>query len=189
MGNTRGGTSPDSLSDCVETAELAKISWERLSRFHRPEDSIGYLLWQVAHGWVRRLNAALVPLGLTHLQFILMASTAWLARSGNVSQARLANFCSMDPMLVSKTLRTLERHGMLTRKNDPDDSRAKQLTLTRKGLSGFLQALAPIEEAYDDFFAPLGETSSEVHRALLKLFMAIKADSQAEVEPAAGATR
>jgi DNA-binding MarR family transcriptional regulator len=184
MRTARRSASPGAQqSECAEIAELALIAWERVSRFHRPEDSLAYLLWHVTHGWIRRLNATLAPLGMTHLQFILMASTAWLARSGSVSQSRLAHFCTMDPMLISKTLRTLERHGMLLRKSDPDDNRAKQLQLTKRGLSQFIRALPDVELAYDEFFAPIGKATPEVHRALLRLFRTVQKDSPTEIEP------
>src|SRR5271155_1923604 len=183
MGTARRSAPHSAPSECAEVAELAQIAWERVSRFHRPEDSLAYLLWHVTHGWIRRLNATLAPIGMTHLQFILMASPAWLARSGSVSQSRLAHFCTMDPMLVSKTLRTLERHGMLLRKSDPDDNRAKRLQLTKRGLSLFIRALPDIDLAYDEFFAPMGKSTPEVHRALLRLFRTVEKDPPAEIEP------
>jgi DNA-binding MarR family transcriptional regulator len=114
---------------------------------------------------------------MTHLQFILMASAAWLARSGSVSQARLANFCRMDPMLVSKTLRTLERHGMISRRNDPVDSRAKQLLLTKKGLEQVLKGVPDVESAYDNFFGPLGKDAPDVHRAMLRIYHSMEKET------------
>jgi DNA-binding MarR family transcriptional regulator len=183
MGIARRSTRQTAAPDCAEAADLAQIAWERVSRFHRPEDSLAYLLWHVTHGWIRKLNATLAPLGMTHLQFILMASTAWLARSGSVSQSRLAHFCTMDPMLISKTLRTLERHGMILRKNDPTDSRAKQLMLTKRGLSQFIRAVPDVELAYEEFFAPIGKATPDVHRALLQLFYTVKTESSPHAQP------
>src|SRR5579859_6640934 len=88
----------------------AQVDWDSVSRFKQPEDSLGYLLWQTAHGWMRRLNSELVEMGLTHLQMIALGSTAWLTRTGGPpSQAQLAQFCAMDPMLISKVVRTLEK--------------------------------------------------------------------------------
>ncbi|MGH7906078.1 MAG: MarR family winged helix-turn-helix transcriptional regulator [Candidatus Binataceae bacterium] len=154
-------------------ADLSKIVWRRVSRFQQPEESLGYLLWHVTHGWIRFLNNVLSELGLTHLQFLLIGSTAWLSRTGSVSQARLADFFKMDPMLVSKTLRTLERNGIVMRRADPSDSRAKQVLLTEEGLELFLRGAPLIDRAYDKFFAPFGNSTKSVHAALLKLYRTI----------------
>jgi hypothetical protein len=103
--------------------------WFSRSRIKRPEESLGYLLWQTAHGWMRFLNGALAETGMTHLQFIVLGSAAWLAHIGKPpSQARLAKFCAMDPMLISKAARMLERKRAVARAADPRDNRSKQAT-------------------------------------------------------------
>jgi len=43
----------------------------------RPEQSPGFLLWHVTLGWQRDVTASLKPLGLTHVQFVLLATTWW----------------------------------------------------------------------------------------------------------------
>ena len=102
-----------------------QFDWNSVSRFKQPEDSLGYLLWQTAHGWMRRLNSEFVPLGITHLQMIALGSTLWLTRIGKPpSQVRLAEFCAMDPMLISKVVRALEKRRAIARTPDPDDTRS-----------------------------------------------------------------
>ena len=44
-----------------------------------PDESPGFLLWRVTLRWQRVIAAALRPLGLTHVQFVLLASVWWLA--------------------------------------------------------------------------------------------------------------
>ena len=46
------------------------------------EDSPGFLLWQVSSMWQRQINAGLKQFGLTHAQFVLLASLT-------ISRARL----------------------------------------------------------------------------------------------------
>lgn len=41
-----------------------------------PATSPGFLLWHVTLRWQRAITAALRPLDLTHVQFVLLAS-AW----------------------------------------------------------------------------------------------------------------
>jgi DNA-binding MarR family transcriptional regulator len=160
------------------SAALAAIpvDWDSVSRFKQPEDSLGYLLWQTAHGWMRRLNSELAAMGLTHLQMIALGSTAWLTRiSGPPSQARLAKFCAMDPMLISKVVRTLERKLAIVRTPDPHDTRSRLLSVTDEGNRVILQCIPVIERAYEDFFVAVGENEAQFHDTLLQLFRSMKA--------------
>ena len=78
-------------------------------QFKKPEDSPGYLLAQVTMLWQRKQKRVLDPLNLTHTQFVLLASLAWLSRENNaVTQTDIANQSNADRMMVSKVLRTLE---------------------------------------------------------------------------------
>ena len=49
-------------------------------QFQRPEDSPGYVLWQLTMAWQRLIKQQLDPLDLTHTQFVLLAALAWLSR-------------------------------------------------------------------------------------------------------------
>src|SRR3546814_15453085 len=60
-------------SDLQADDRRAAIDWPTLSATLRPENSPGFLLWQVTNQWQRRLRATLEPLGLTHVQFVLLA--------------------------------------------------------------------------------------------------------------------
>jgi DNA-binding MarR family transcriptional regulator len=152
------------------------VDWDSVSRFKEPEDSLGYLLWQTAHGWMRRLNSELVEMGLTHLQMIALGSTAWLTRvSGPPSQAQLAQFCAMDPMLISKVVRTLEKKHAIVRAPDQRDTRRRLLSVTDEGTRIILKCIPVIERAYEKFFAPVGEGEPQLHDTLLRLFHSMKA--------------
>ena len=152
------------------------VDWDSVSRFKQPEDSLGYLLWQTAHGWMRRLNSELVAMGLTHLQMIALGSTAWLTRtSGPPSQARLAKFCAMDPMLISKVVRTLEKKQAIVRTPDPHDTRSRLLSVTDEGNRVILRCIPVIERAYENFFAPVGDNEPQFHDTLLRLFRSMQA--------------
>jgi DNA-binding MarR family transcriptional regulator len=123
--------------------------WETLSRTLRPENSPGFLLWQVANQWQRVQRAGLEPLGLTHAQFVLLAGLAWLVRKeGAATQARLAAFCKTDPMMTSQIVRALEAAGLITRRRHPTDNRARQLQLTPAGTDR-LNAAMPVVLASD----------------------------------------
>jgi DNA-binding MarR family transcriptional regulator len=157
---------------------VAPIDWTRVSaRFKQPEDNDGYLFWQLAHGWMRCLNRALLATELTHLQFSVLGSTAWLSQAGSwPSQVRIAEFCVMDPMLISKTIRMLERKKLVRRHGDLRDTRIKLVSMTGKGEQMLLRVIPLVERAYADFFAPLGKQEPFVHKALLTLFHSMKGE-------------
>ena len=91
------------------------------TRYDDAPASPGFVLWQVASLWQRSLRGALEEAGLTHAQFVLLASAGWLeaesnARSGApVTQADIAAHAKTDAVMTSEVLRTLERKGLVRR--------------------------------------------------------------------------
>jgi DNA-binding MarR family transcriptional regulator len=147
------------------------IDWPTLTRTLRPENSPGFLLWQVTNQWQRRMRATLEPLGLTHVQFVLLAGLAWLEhKEGAVSQARLAQFCKTDAMMTSQVVRTLEKAGLIIRSSSEQDARAKALKVTEAGAERLNQAMPAMLEADAAFFRPLQGGTAEavaIFRSLL----------------------
>lgn len=119
-----------------------------------PAHSPGFLLWQVTNRWQRSVIAALRPLGLTHVQFVLLASVWWLSRNGDSlpTQREVAGHASTDPMMTSQVLRTLERRGFVTRERDPRDGRVWRLAITASGTQLAEQAIEVVEAADQAFF-------------------------------------
>lgn len=123
-----------------------------------PADSPGLLLWRATLRWQRLIAAALKPLDLTHVQFVLLASTWWLTRvAGETpSQRRLAEHAGTDPMMTSQVLRALEAKGLIARTAHPDDSRARSISVTERGAILAKRAVSVVEAADADFFRPAG---------------------------------
>jgi DNA-binding MarR family transcriptional regulator len=113
----------------------------------------------------------LAPHGLTHVQFVLLASLWWLEGHDDhpATQARLAQQAGTDPMMTSQVTRKLEARGLLKRAVDPADSRARQLRLTATGRALVGRALSDVEAADDDYFASLGNRRSAFLEALRAL--------------------
>jgi DNA-binding MarR family transcriptional regulator len=124
-----------------------------------PGESPGFLLWRVTLRWQRAMVAALRPLGLTHVQFVLLASAWWLTQVAGEkpTQRRLAEHAATDPMMTSQVLRILEGRGLVTREVDPDDSRALRLGVTEPGARLALEAIRVVEATDAEFFAAAGE--------------------------------
>ena len=138
--------------------------------YTQPEESTGYLLWQVSMGWHLRMNQQLRPVGLTLTQFSLLAGLYWLSRQGEVvTQQRLADYAHTDRMMTSKVLQTLEKKGMVARHSNPHDGRAKQLQLTDAGEGLLRQAHAVMQQADARFFGPLAAEAELFNQLLIRL--------------------
>ncbi|WP_333739287.1 MarR family winged helix-turn-helix transcriptional regulator [Streptomyces sp. IBSBF 2806] len=121
-----------------------------------PDDSPGLLLWHATLRWQRELAAVLAPLGLTHVQFVLLACAWWLNSQGeHPNQLTLARQAGTDVKMTSQVLRTLEQKGLVAREVDPADTRAKRLRVTDAGADLAPRAIAAVELADARFFQPV----------------------------------
>ncbi|MGW5350602.1 MarR family winged helix-turn-helix transcriptional regulator [Streptomyces sp. NPDC004031] len=136
------------------------------------DESTGLLLWQVTNRWQAAQRAALKPYGLTHVQFVLLASLTYLQAAeapAPVTQRRLADHAATDPMMTSQVLRALEARGLLTRAPHPHDARARTLTATPRGRDLANAAVAAAERCDAAFFAPLAAATPAFTRSLRAL--------------------
>ncbi len=123
------------------------------SRVETPRDSVGFLLWRVAHRYQREVDRVLAPLALTHLQFVVLIQTAWLARDGAaVTQAGLARYGRVSPMQLSNVLKTLTAKGLVARDATPGNARAKRVHLTAAAVALLAAALPSVTALQIDFF-------------------------------------
>lgn len=139
------------------------------SEHEQAADSPGLLLWRATNRWQAAQRAALKPHGLTHVQFVLLASLAWLQADGPVTQRSLADHAATDPMMTSQVLRTLESRSLLTRAEHPTDRRARALRITRKGAALADRANSAVESCDREFFAALGRARPAFLDALRRL--------------------
>ena len=126
------------------------------SEFASAEDSTGLMLWRVTNAWQAAQRAALRPFDLTHVQFVLLASLAWLDNDAPTTQRELSRHAGTDPMMTSQVLRTLERKNLVERRGHPTDARAKVLRATQQGAELAGIANAAVEAVDRRFFTPLG---------------------------------
>jgi MarR family transcriptional regulator, organic hydroperoxide resistance regulator len=136
----------------------------------KPEDSSGFLLWQVTNLWQREIKKALEQYGLTHSQFVLMASIHWLTlHKQEVTQIVLSSHTKIDPMTTSTVLRTLQQKGFIQRQEHATDTRAKTVGLTEDGKKIVKKAVVAVEKFDAEFFSVLGGKTSEFNKNLLML--------------------
>lgn len=142
------------------------------SSYSHPDRSPGLLLWQVTNKWQAAQRAALAPVGLTHVQFVLLAALTWHARetgSGVVMQRDLAEHAATDPMMTSQVLRALEQKGLVERAPHPTDRRAKAIRPTGDGVDLANRGIVLVERLDAEFFGSLGADTDGLVAALLTL--------------------
>lgn len=123
--------------------------------FKRPEDSPGFLLWQLTNQWQRQQRQALAKLGLTHAQFVVLAGVLWLSSlpDNTVTQKQVSEFSKIDKMSMSDLVATLLQKKMLKRMTHDKDKRAYSLALTDKGRRIVLKAIPVVEGVDAEFFS------------------------------------
>ncbi len=122
--------------------------------FKRPEDSPGFLLWQLTNQWQRNQRLSLAKLCITHPQFVVLAVTLWLSNTTNkcVTQKQVSDLSKIDKMTVSDVVKTLLRKKLLHRSLHKEDGRAYALSLTPTGRTKVLKAIPIVEEVDKKFF-------------------------------------
>uniref|UniRef100_UPI00307F3783 MarR family winged helix-turn-helix transcriptional regulator n=1 Tax=Ferroplasma sp. TaxID=2591003 RepID=UPI00307F3783 len=138
--------------------------------YSTPDESPGFLLWQVTNIWQRKIRSSLKGIGITHVQFVLLASAMWLNDCNKQStQAAIAKFSHADAMMTSQVLRALEEKGLVLRVNNSEDSRANNITITEDGRNIVEKAMKVVEDTDSEFFAALEQNMSEFTEMLRNL--------------------
>jgi MarR family transcriptional regulator, organic hydroperoxide resistance regulator len=138
--------------------------------FENAEESSGFLLWQLTNLWQREIKKSLEPFGLTHSQFVLLASIHWLTiQKRDVTQVLLSNHTKIDPMTTSTVLRTLQTKEFIKRQEHSTDTRAKTVALTATGTKTVKQAIKIVEKFDAHFFAKLKSNVATFNKNILLL--------------------
>ncbi|WP_371400885.1 winged helix DNA-binding protein [Kribbella sp. NBC_00662] len=121
------------------------------------EATPGHLVWRLSMKWRVAVDRALAPRGLTHAQYVMLASLYGLERDGRVpSQRELADHTGLEALYVSKLARSLDADGLIQRTRDAVDTRTMRLELTAKGRETIEPAIAEVAALLDKLLAPLG---------------------------------
>ena len=107
---------------------------------------------RVYNKWHLMIKKELKKINLTHPQFVVLASLAYLSQNDNeVTQIMISKLSEIDVMTVSQILSLLEKHDFVKRKENSRDTRAKVVILNKKG-EEILQTAVPLIEQIDEFF-------------------------------------
>jgi DNA-binding MarR family transcriptional regulator len=148
----------------------------------------GFLVWRLSMKWRTAVDRSVAELGLTHAQYSLLAALHGMQRAGlEPSQRQLADQTGLDAIYVSKLVQALQHRGLLERKTDPNDARAVQLTLTRRGRDIAERAIAIVLELQQQLTEPIGGVRSTRTRTFVRELEALLAPQTARTTK--GATR
>jgi DNA-binding MarR family transcriptional regulator len=126
------------------------------SRYDTAEESPGYLFWKAFNRWNQSLRHELDRFGLTQAQYSILAAISYLGSTRElVSQQDVSRQLSMDKMMVSDVVKTLERKKMLVRKPHPTDGRAFSLNISSHARGLMAQVVPAVEKVDEIFFSRL----------------------------------
>ncbi|MBP6104597.1 MAG: winged helix-turn-helix transcriptional regulator [Gammaproteobacteria bacterium] len=135
--------------------------------FEKPEDSPGFLLWQTTMVWQRLIKQALEPHAISHASFVILATLLWFeAHDYDTTQILIAQWSKLDKMTVSKSLKILVAEGFVNRIEHKKDTRAKSVSLTKKGFD-LIHQLVPIVEQIDVTF--FGRVPDQEQKSLITI--------------------
>lgn len=139
------------------------------TEFQRAEDSPGLLLWQLSNKWQAKQRAALKTFGLTHVQFVLLATLTHAVDRSSFTQKQLAEYAQTDVMMTSQVIRKLEQKGLVLREPSKLDGRAFMLHPTPAGMQLANRAVKKVEEVDRLFFTAVGPELSSLVKMMRQL--------------------
>jgi DNA-binding MarR family transcriptional regulator len=95
-------------------------NFKKISIHEAPKQSPGFLLWHISTSWRSSIEAVLKIFGLTHPQFVILATTGWLTRNGELTtQAAIGKMAGLDPNTTSQIITSLEKRDSSKEKLHP----------------------------------------------------------------------
>ena len=122
---------------------------------------------RVYNKWHSMIKKELKKMNLTHPQFVVLASLAYLSQNGNeITQIMISKLAGIDVMTISQILSLLEKQNFVKRKEHSKDTRAKAVILSKKG-EEVLQKAVPLVEQIDEIFFGKLDTDEEQFKHFL----------------------
>ena len=122
---------------------------------------------RVYNKWHSMIKKELKKMNLTHPQFVVLTSLAYLSQDSNeVTQVMISKLAGIDVMTVSQILNLLEKNDFVKRKEHSRDTRAKAVILNKKG-EEVLQKAVPLVEQIDEIFFGKLDTDEEQFKHFL----------------------
>ena len=125
---------------------------------------------RVYNKWHSMIKKELKKMNLTHPQFVILASLAYLLQdSDEVTQVMISKLSGIDVMTVSQILNLLEKNDFVKRKEHSRDTRAKAVILNKKGEEALQKAVPLVEQIDEIFFEKLDTDEEQFKHFLVRL--------------------
>ena len=123
--------------------------------------TLGFLLADAARLLRRRFEKESRDIPMTSAQLHIIAR---LTRNEGIGQAALAGLLDLEPMTLSRHVDRMEAAGLVERRQDPHDRRARQLFTTEKSR----ELLMPMRQRAEAVYAQVQVGLSEDERQALR---------------------
>ena len=125
----------------------------------------GFLLKEVTRRYVLRFEVRAREISLNLAQAKTLTR---LEKNQGVSQARLAELAEVDAMAMVRILDRMEADGLLERRPDPADRRARCLYLTAKAKPVLNEIWRLSEEVREELFAGVSKADRQLFMSVLE---------------------
>lgn len=129
-----------------------------------PLRNFGFLIKEVSRRYVLRFEEQAKDLSLTLPSCKVLA---YLVRNEGISQSRLAELTSIEPMAMVRLVDRMEAEGLLERRPDPADRRARCLYLTPKSGPALDEIWRLGDQVRAETFAGISQQDRDVFLAVL----------------------
>lgn len=139
--------------------------------------SVGQLLLRAARLYNERaIPRARAELGLPGLRQSHLSLMPHIDLQGTRA-ATIAARAGISKQAVAQLVDDLVQMGMVEKRPDPEDGRAKRIVFTRRGQASILDGIGVLRAVEDDLRTEVGDpTMDELHTALLAVVHALERD-------------
>ncbi|MBZ9809547.1 MarR family transcriptional regulator [Mesorhizobium sp. BR1-1-9] len=132
----------------------------------RNRETVGQLVTNVARLWRRNANDRLDRYGISHA--VAMPLLALWQLGGEARQGTVAEQAGLDGPSVVRLIDLLIAEGLVTRREDTSDRRAKILSLTEEGAARMKSINAVLAELRHELVARISDEEMEITSSVLK---------------------
>ncbi|MDW6020674.1 MarR family transcriptional regulator [Mesorhizobium sp. BAC0120] len=132
----------------------------------RNRETLGQLVANVARLWRRSANDRLDRCGISHA--VAMPLLALWQLGGEARQGAVADQAGLEGPSVVRLIDLLIAEGLVTRREDPSDRRAKILSLTKEGAARMKSINAVLAELRHELVTGISDAELETAASVLE---------------------